>query len=68
MRMPDACMWDVNATFIMPIVVSVNSLKAKNLDQYLKRLSLSCWIKNRIQKAVLLETARIVRRFLALEL
>ena len=60
-------MWDVNATIIVPIVVSVSGLIAKSLHEHLKRLSLSCWIKNPMQKAVLLETARIVRRFLFLE-
>ena len=59
--------WDVNATIIVPIVVSVNGLIAKSLDQHLKKLSFTCRFRNRIQKAVLLETARIVRRFLSLE-
>ncbi|CAH2108107.1 unnamed protein product [Euphydryas editha] len=60
-------MWNVDSTIIVPIVVSVNGLLAKSFDQHLKKLSLDCWIKGRIQKAVLLETARIVRRFLSLE-
>ena len=34
--------WDVNATIIVPIVVSVNGLIAKSLYQHLKKLSLSC--------------------------
>ena len=37
-----AAMWDVNATIILPIVVTVNCLIEKSLDQHLKRLSLSC--------------------------
>ncbi|CAH2218124.1 jg25479 [Pararge aegeria aegeria] len=45
----------------------VNGLLAKCFDQHLKKLSLGCWIKGRIQKAVVLETARIVRGFLTLE-
>ena len=60
-------MWDVNSAIIVPIVVSANGLIAKSLDQYLRRLSLGSWIKGLIQKAVLLDTARIVRRFLSLE-
>ncbi|CAH2215820.1 jg832 [Pararge aegeria aegeria] len=60
-------MWNVESTVIVPIVVSVNGLLAKSFDQHLKKLSLGCWIKGRIQKAVVLETARIVRRFLTLE-
>lgn len=39
-------------------------LLANNFDQH---ISLDCWIKGRISKAVLLETACIVRRFLSLE-
>ncbi|CAH2230236.1 jg19990 [Pararge aegeria aegeria] len=60
-------MWSVESTVVVPIVVSVNGLLAKSFDQHLKKLSLGCWIKGRIQKAVVLETARIVRRFLTLE-
>ena len=58
-------MWDVDSAIIVPIVVTANGLIAKSLDQHLRRLSLSGWIKGLIQKAVLLETARIVRRFLS---
>ncbi|CAH2215814.1 jg25700 [Pararge aegeria aegeria] len=60
-------MWNVESTVVVPIVVSVNGLLAKSFDQHLKKLSLGCWIKGRIQKAVVLETARIVNRFLTLE-
>ena len=60
-------MWDVNTAVIVPIVVSANGLIAKSLDQHLRRLALGSWIKGLIQKAVLLDTARIVRRFLSQE-
>ena len=60
-------MWEVDSAIIVPIVVSAHGLIAKSLDQYLRRLSLGSWIKGLIQKAVLLDTARIVRRFLSLE-
>ncbi|XP_075985623.1 uncharacterized protein LOC142982824 [Anticarsia gemmatalis] len=60
-------MWDVDSAIIVPIVVSVNGLIAKSLDQHLRRLALGSWVKGLMQKAVLLGTARIVRRFLALE-
>ena len=56
----------VDSTIIVPIVVSANGLIAKSLDNHLKRLSLDGWIKGQIQKAVILDTARIVRRFLSL--
>ncbi|CAH2248405.1 jg6201 [Pararge aegeria aegeria] len=45
-------MWNVESIVIVPIVVSVNGLFAKSFDK----------------KAVVLETARIVRSFLTLEL
>ncbi|CAH2227878.1 jg22309 [Pararge aegeria aegeria] len=48
--------------------INLAVLLAKSFDQHLKKLSLGCWIKGRIQKAVDLETERIVRRFLTLEL
>ncbi|XP_061704430.1 uncharacterized protein LOC133515871 [Cydia pomonella] len=60
-------MWDVDSTIIVPIVVSANGLIAKSLDQHLERLSLGGWIKGQMQKAVILDTARIVRRFLSLQ-
>ncbi|CAH2235127.1 jg16118 [Pararge aegeria aegeria] len=56
-------------TAVVRVCNNINnkSLLAKSFDQHLKKLSLGCWIKGRIQKAVVLETARIVRRFLTLE-
>ena len=59
-------MWNVSSAIIVPIVVTANGLMAKSLDEHLSRLSLGGWIKGLIQKAVLLDTARIVRRFLSL--
>lgn len=58
-------MWDVDSATIVPIVVSANGLIAKTLDQHLKKLALGSWVGGQIQKAVLLCTARIVRRFLS---
>jgi hypothetical protein len=63
-------MWNVNSVIvpiIVPIVVTVNCLIAKSFDDHLSKLSLGGWIKGLIEKAVLLDTARIVRRFLSLE-
>lgn len=60
-------MWPVDSTIVVPIVVSAHGLIAKNLDRHLERLGLkNSWIKGLAQKAVLLDTARIVRRFLSL--
>ncbi|PZC71792.1 hypothetical protein B5X24_HaOG212440 [Helicoverpa armigera] len=54
-------MWNVDTAVIVPIVVTANGLIAKSLDEHLMRLSLGGWIKGLIQKAVLLDTARIVK-------
>ncbi|CAH2235352.1 jg5921 [Pararge aegeria aegeria] len=45
-------MWGVESNVIVPIVVSVTGFLAKSFDQYLKKLSLGCCSKSRIQKAV----------------
>ena len=60
-------MWDVDSAIIVPIIVSGNGLIAKSLEQYPRRLSLGLgsWIRGLTQKAVLLDTARIVRRVVA---
>ncbi|CAK1581434.1 unnamed protein product [Parnassius mnemosyne] len=60
-------MWDVDSTIIVPIVVSVNGLIGKTMDDYLSKLGLGKWLKGLIQKSALLNTARIVRRFLSLD-
>ena len=52
-------MWNVDSVIIVPAVVSALGLIAKSLKQK-PGLGL-------IQKAVLLDPARIVRRFLSLE-
>ena len=44
------------------IVITANVLMVKSLDEYLSRLSLGEWITGLTQKAVLLDTARILRR------
>lgn len=60
-------MLDVDSADILTIVVIVNGLIAKSLDQYPMRLTLGGWVKGLMPKAVLLVLARIVRRFLSLE-
>ncbi|CAH2234990.1 jg18989 [Pararge aegeria aegeria] len=46
---------------IVPIVIKVNILLSKRFDQHLGKLSLGCLMKGRMQKAVDIETACIVR-------
>ena len=52
---------------IVPIIVSTNGLIAKS-EQHMGRFSLGSWIRGLIKKALHLDTARIVRRILFLEL
>lgn len=59
-------MWRVASTEIVPIVISVNGLIPKSLSTHLGRLGI-CGksVMATMQKAVLLDNARIVRRFLS---
>ncbi|KAA5654928.1 hypothetical protein F3G58_31985 [Pseudomonas aeruginosa] len=59
-------MWRVVSTEIIPVVVSVNGLVPKSLSKHLERLGLNKKsVVAQMQKAVLLDNARIVRRFLS---
>ncbi|RVE46395.1 hypothetical protein evm_008929 [Chilo suppressalis] len=60
-------MWDIDSAIVVPIIISAHGLIAKSLDKHLKRLALGGWVKSQMQKAVLLDTARIVRRFLSMD-
>ncbi|CAK1593322.1 unnamed protein product [Parnassius mnemosyne] len=46
---------------------NLNGLIGKTMDDYLSKLGLGKWLKGLIQKSALLNTARIVRRFLSLD-
>lgn len=46
------------------MVVQVHDLMLKSFNQHLKELSQSSWLKNLVQKAVILDTVCIVRWFL----
>ncbi|CAH2074940.1 unnamed protein product, partial [Iphiclides podalirius] len=60
-------MWGGVPTEIIPIVVSANGLIPVSLSEHLRRLGLrDGTLQAQMQKAVLLDTARIVRRFLSL--
>lgn len=59
-------MWGVGSTEIIPVVVSTNGLIPTSLRRHLQRLGVRDGpIISRLQKAVLLDNARIVRRFLS---
>ncbi|CAG9781775.1 unnamed protein product [Diatraea saccharalis] len=60
-------MWRVSSTEIIPVVVSTNGLVPTSLHDHLKRLGLRDGpMIARLQRAILLDNARIVRRFLSL--
>lgn len=59
-------MWRVTSTEIVPVVVSTNGLVPTRLRHHLQRLGLRDGpVTAAIQRAVLLDNARIVRRFLS---
>lgn len=57
-------MWGMNKVYTVPIVISSTGIVPKNLLDNLKFLSLSPNILKYMQKAVILNTCRIVRKFL----
>ena len=60
-------MWRVGSTEIIPVVISTNGLVPTSLRGHLKKLGLRDGpIIPRLQRAILLDNARIVRRFLSL--
>ncbi|CAH2093698.1 unnamed protein product [Euphydryas editha] len=61
-------MWGVESTEIIPIVISANGLIPVSLAHHLRQLGIRDGsLAARMQKAVLLDSARIVRRFLSLQ-
>jgi Reverse transcriptase (RNA-dependent DNA polymerase) len=56
--------WRLKAVEVVPLVISVNGLVPKELAQAAKTLNLSKWHTQTMQKAVILGSARIVRKFL----
>jgi hypothetical protein len=59
-------MWKLKSVAIVPIVLSTTGIIPKQLHQSLKTLSLAPYIYEILQKAVILNTCRIVRKFLQL--
>ncbi|KAG6443588.1 hypothetical protein O3G_MSEX002913 [Manduca sexta] len=56
----------VNTSIPAADVELEDNLDNISLDQHLRKLSIGRWVGGQMQKAVLLDTARIVRRFLTL--
>ena len=59
--------WGMISTRTIPIIISTTGIVPKNLKRNIKQLGLSEYICNIMQKAVLLGTARTVRKFLGSE-
>ncbi|CAH2244279.1 jg7746 [Pararge aegeria aegeria] len=60
-------MWHVESAEIIPIVISANGLIPVRLAHHLRRLGFrSNSLAAKMQKVVLLDSTRIVRRFLSL--
>jgi hypothetical protein len=59
-------MWKLKTVAIVPIVLSTTGIIPKQLHQSLETLSLAPYMYEILQKAVILNTCRIVRNFLQL--
>ena len=57
--------WKLNVTKTYPLVISAEDLVSKNFLKYLKELQLPKNVLNMGQRAVLLQTAHIVRKFMS---
>ncbi|HEY6435395.1 MAG TPA: hypothetical protein VIY47_02315, partial [Ignavibacteriaceae bacterium] len=57
-------MWQMNSVEIIPIVISANGLVHQKQFEFINKLNIPKFIINKIQKSVILETCRIVRKIL----
>jgi hypothetical protein len=57
-------MWHLNSIEIIPIVISVNGLIHQNQYKFTEKIKVPKFIIYKIQKSVILETCRIVRKVL----
>jgi hypothetical protein len=57
-------MWQSNTVQIIPIVISANGLVHQNHFEFNKKLNIPKLIINKIQKSVILEICRIVRKIM----
>jgi hypothetical protein len=54
----------MNTVEIIPIAISANGLVHENQFEFNKKLNIPKFIINKIQKSVILETCRIVRKIM----
>lgn len=56
--------WQQEKVMIVPLIISVTGVTSKNFVDNLKTLELPAYIHSNIQKAVVLKTCQIIRKFL----
>ena len=56
--------WKLNSVKIIPLIISVEGVMSKQLKAYLKEIGLPNGIKFTMQKAAILQTCHLVRKFL----
>jgi hypothetical protein len=59
-------MWQSNTVQIIPILISANGLVHQNQPEFNKKLNIPKFI-NKIQKSVILEICRIVRKIMNID-
>ncbi|KAI5731912.1 hypothetical protein M8J77_018368 [Diaphorina citri] len=58
-------MWNMDKVEIVPVIVSTNGLIHPSLYEHIKKIQLPHYVIQKVQKNVLLETCRIVRKFIS---
>ena len=59
--------WKQDEVVIIPIVISATGVVPKTLEENIKKLPIQNYVIPEIQKAVILQTCHITRKFLNLE-
>lgn len=57
-------LWKMDKVIVIPLVISSTGIIPKQLAAALKRIDLPLWTYEQLQKAVILETCHVVRKFL----
>lgn len=55
--------WRINAVHIIPLVISVDGIVPKNMEPNLKKIGLPNGLTSILQKAVILQTCHLLRKF-----
>ncbi|KAI5731304.1 hypothetical protein M8J77_007883 [Diaphorina citri] len=58
-------MWDMTSVEVIPVVMSTNGLIHPSFYTHTKKIDLPQYLVHKIQKSVLLENCRLLRRFLS---